>query len=63
MTFEITETTIDEIHARMRAGTLTSRRLVEEYLARIEAYDTHGPELNSIVMVNPSALASADACE
>jgi amidase len=61
--FEVVETTIDEIHAQMRAGSVTSRRLVEEYLARIEQYDRHGPELNSIVSVNEAALQVADACD
>ena len=54
--FEIVEATIDGIHARMRAGTLTSRELVEGYLARIAHYDRQGPEINSIVTINPAAL-------
>jgi hypothetical protein len=33
------------------------------YLDRIEAYDKKGPLLNAIVMVNPNALATADALD
>lgn len=51
------ETTVAEVHAAMRAGTLTSRALVEAYLARIEAYDD---TLNAILLVNPNALVEAD---
>jgi amidase len=60
---EIVEATIDDIHARMRAGELTSRDLVEGYLARIEAYDRAGPGINSIVTINPQALEAADRCD
>lgn len=53
------ETTISEIHEGMRSGKLTCRKLVENYLKRIETYDQK-TRLNSIVLVNPSALAEAD---
>ncbi len=43
----------------MRAGKLTSRQLVEEYLRRIRTYD-QPTRLNAIVLVNPNALAEAD---
>ncbi|MDR3671237.1 MAG: amidase [Holophaga sp.] len=33
---------------------------MEEYLARIAAYDQNGPALNSIVVLNPHALLDAD---
>ena len=51
--FAIEETTISQIHAAMRAKTLTCRALVEAYLARIEAFDKKGPALNAITLVNP----------
>jgi amidase len=57
--FEVTEATIAEAHAAMRAGKLTSRQMVEEYLLRIRTYD-QPTRLNAIVLVNPSALAEAD---
>jgi Asp-tRNA(Asn)/Glu-tRNA(Gln) amidotransferase A subunit family amidase len=58
--FRIEEATIAQIHAAMKAGQLTCRALVENYLRRIEAYDKNGPALNAIVVVNPDALKVAD---
>lgn len=57
------ELTISAIHAAMNNGTLTARELVEAYLARIDAYDRHGPALNAIITINPNALARADALD
>jgi amidase len=58
--FEIVEATIDDIHMAMRAGRLTARQLVQGYLDRINAYDKQGPTINSIITLNPNALAEAD---
>jgi Asp-tRNA(Asn)/Glu-tRNA(Gln) amidotransferase A subunit family amidase len=58
--FQVEETTIAQIHAAMRAGTLTCRALVEQYLRRIDAYDKNGPAINAIILVNPDALKVAD---
>jgi Asp-tRNA(Asn)/Glu-tRNA(Gln) amidotransferase A subunit family amidase len=55
------EATIADILAAFKAKELTCRQLVQMYLDRIEAYDRKGPALNAIVMVNPNALATADA--
>lgn len=44
-------------------GEVTSRQLVEQYLARIEAYDRHGPRLNAIIALSPTARAEADALD
>ena len=55
----IEEITIDKAHAAMLAGTLTSVDLVKAYLARIAAYDSAGPALNSFAALNPEALAEA----
>ncbi len=57
---QVVEATIERIHAAMQAGELTSRQLVEAYLARIDAYDKQGPALNAIVTLNPEALERAD---
>ena len=51
--------TIADINAAFEAGTLTSERLVELYLARIEAFDDQGPGLNAILAINPQALQRA----
>lgn len=53
------EATIRDLHAQMRAGTLTSEALTEWYLQRIETIDQSGPELNAIIEVNPDALRIA----
>ena len=58
--FRLEETTIAGIHAAMKAGQLTCRGLVEQYLARIEANDKAGPAINAIVVVNANARAEAD---
>jgi amidase len=53
------EVTIAGLQGRMADG-VTSRALVEQYLARIEAFDRRGPSLRSIIEVNPDALSIAD---
>jgi amidase len=58
--FEIVEATIDDIHMAMRAGKLTARQLVQGYLDRINAFDKQGPTINSVITLNPNALAEAD---
>jgi amidase len=58
--FSVVETTIADIHAAYQAGTLTARQLVQMYLDRIAAYDQKGPSINSIISLNPKALAEAD---
>src|SRR5258708_26650513 len=57
------EATIADILAAFKAKELTCRQLVQMYLNRIDAYDRKGPALNAIVMVNPNALATADALD
>ncbi|HET8840350.1 MAG TPA: amidase family protein, partial [Ktedonobacteraceae bacterium] len=57
---ELEEKSIGELQAELEAGTLTSRRLVEMYQARIEALDWQGPGLKSVLELNPDALAIAD---
>lgn len=58
--FEIEETTIAQVHDAMKAGHLTCRTLVDQYLARINAYDKNGPAINSIVLINPDVQKQAD---
>jgi amidase len=58
----IEEASIAQIHSAFRSG-LTCRALVEHYLKRIEAYDKKGPAINSIVIVNPDALKTADSLD
>jgi Asp-tRNA(Asn)/Glu-tRNA(Gln) amidotransferase A subunit family amidase len=60
MSFDLLETTIDEVHAAYRSRTLTCRQLVQMYLDRIDAYDKKGPAINAIISINPDALNEAD---
>jgi hypothetical protein len=53
--FQITETTIDDIHVAFKSGKLTARQLVQGYLDRIAAYDKRGPTINSIITLNDHA--------
>src|SRR5262245_29965115 len=62
-TFDVMEKTIPELQDAMAAGMVTSRELVEIYLARIAAYDKQGPALNTMVSLNPEALAVATALD
>src|SRR4051794_7413167 len=57
---QVEETTIADVHAAFRSGSLTCRQLVEAYIARIEAYDRAGPRINSVITVAPNALDEAD---
>ena len=61
--FDVMEKSISEIATALEAGEVTSRELVAGYLARIEAYDQRGPTLNAIVVINPNAVADADALD
>ena len=61
--FDVTEKSILELQSAQSAGQTTSRKLLEAYLARIAAYDQAGPKLNTIVTLNPKALAQADALD
>jgi amidase len=58
--FRVEETTIAQIQAAFRDGSLTCRALVEQYRARIDADDKQGAKLNAIVMTNDAALRVAD---
>jgi amidase len=64
--FNVVGATIAETQAAIREGRTTCRAIVESYLARIQAYDQapiDGLRLNAIVLINPNALAEADACD
>ncbi|HWH77637.1 MAG TPA: amidase family protein, partial [Candidatus Binatus sp.] len=60
MSFNLLETTIDQVHSAYRSGELTCRQLVQMYLDRIENYDKRGPALNAVISLNPEALKEAD---
>jgi len=58
--FNVLETTIDDIHAAYKSGQLTCRRLIQMYLERIEMFDKKGPNINALITINAEALKEAD---
>jgi amidase len=54
------EATIAELGEQMASGQLSARRLTMAYLQRIRQLDEHGPQLNSILTINPRALEIAE---
>ncbi|MBT8080721.1 MAG: amidase [Gammaproteobacteria bacterium] len=60
---QLNEYDVPTMQAMMARGELTSRELVEYYLARIRAIDQGGSRLASIIELNPDALAIADALD
>lgn len=59
----IPEWTIAELQEKMDSGELTSRRLAELYLERIQEIDKSGPYINSVIEINPDALEIADTLD
>src|SRR5713226_1705378 len=51
--------TIADINHAFDAGVLTSEKLVQLCLARIQAYDRQGPSLHAVLILNPKALDTA----
>ncbi|ALK97993.1 amidase [Massilia sp. WF1] len=51
---------VQEQQVRMAAGKLSSKSLVQQYLARIAAIDKAGPRINAVIELNPDALAIAE---
>lgn len=57
-TIDLMDATIYEMQAAMETGNLTSERLTQMYIDRIEAYDKQ-LDLNSILAIDPDALEEA----
>jgi amidase len=62
-TVELDEATVADLNKAFDAGTLTSEKLVQLYLARIKAYDDQGPALNAVITLNAKALETARALD
>lgn len=63
MPFDVTEKSIEDLQRAIQTGEVTSRQLVDIYLARIAAYDQQGPALNAIATLNPRAREAANALD
>jgi amidase len=59
----IEEATLAELQAAMESGQLTSLDITNIYLDRIKALDQSGPQINSILEVNPDAAQIARALD
>ncbi len=57
--FPFLEATVAQLQAEMASGRLTSEQLTRAYIERIHALDSSGPGVNSIMELNPDALAMA----
>jgi len=58
--FPLLEKDIPYLQSAYKTGELTVKEVVEDYLKRIEEIDASGPELNSIIYLNPNAVAEAE---
>src|SRR5882724_8083810 len=58
--FDLQTATIEEINAAFDSGALTSEKLVQLCLARINAYE---PKLHAVITLNPKALEEARALD
>ena len=61
--FDVVEANISELQQAMASGTTSSVLITTAYLARIEAYDKAGAELNAMIRINPNALEEAEALD
>ena len=61
--FPLEEATLSQLQEWMGAGRYTARQLAELYLQRIEAIDRGGPQLRSVIEMNPDALTIADTLD
>lgn len=57
------EATISDLQSAMSQGRVSAVELVDAYVARIDAYDHHGPSLNAIIRLNPRARVDAAALD
>lgn len=55
-TFELNEVTISQLQEKMSSGAMTSEEITQKYLDRIDSIDKKGPELHSVIEINPDAL-------
>jgi amidase len=61
--FELEEWTIDDLNTAMNDRRETALSLTQKYLARIEEIDRGGPNVNSVIEVNPDAEPIAAALD
>ncbi len=57
--FELDEITIAQVQDGIASGRFTSTTITRQYLDRIATVDHSGPSVNSVIELNPEALADA----
>src|SRR5215472_12251183 len=62
-TIDLDSATVADLNAALDSGALTSEKLVQMCMARIQAYDRKGPELNAVMALNQKALDTARALD
>ncbi|MDE2346435.1 MAG: amidase, partial [Gammaproteobacteria bacterium] len=50
---------IGQLQAQLRGGKITSVQITKDFIQRIQALDQHGPDVNSVIELNPDALKIA----
>ena len=58
--FKLKEFTIEQLHEAYKSKELTIKEVVQLYLDRIETIDKNGPNLNSVIQINPDVLTIAE---
>jgi amidase len=61
--FSLNEITINQLQQQMAEGKITSESITNLYIKRIKEIDQNGPKLNSVIELNPDALAIASALD
>jgi amidase len=61
--FPLEEATIAQLQEWMTSGRYTSRQITDLYLKRIDEIDRRGPELRSLIEINPDAGSIADGLD
>ena len=61
--FSVVEKTAPQLQDALAGGVTTSEDIVREYLVRLAAYDRHGPELRSMLALNPRVIHDARALD
>lgn len=59
----VVEATIPELRCALESGEITSVDLVMMYFDRIAKFDRNGPCLNAVPVLNPDAMADAEASD
>jgi amidase len=60
---DLDSATIADLNAAFDSGALTSEKLVQMCLARIQKYDRQGPALSAVMALNPKAVQTARALD